>query len=276
MKNILVPIDFESKSLAAIHTAVNIAKQFDAKITILHVVDLNEKLSEMSDRDPFTGILRNDLIHDREQDLTRLRDLLEAEDLLGIVTPLVIVGDILDVVEKTIESKSIDFIVMGSDGTSGLKRLLVGSTAEKITQRIKIPILVQKTDESIRIKNMAFASDFSSENFTSLSLLKNLELGLEGDLHIVRINTPMAFKNTPTALKQMRTCVAQLKLSTQKITQYDYADIEEGLGLFGKENNIDCLVVAVQKNKSLGDHFHLSGLSSLINHVQIPLLIFKV
>ena len=44
MKNILVTTDFSEKSIASLHVAINLAKQHNAKVYVLHAIELPIRL----------------------------------------------------------------------------------------------------------------------------------------------------------------------------------------------------------------------------------------
>lgn len=45
------------------------------------------------------------------------------------------------------ESKDSDLIVIGTHGRSGLSRLLVGSTTNRVIRKAKCPVMVMKIEE---------------------------------------------------------------------------------------------------------------------------------
>lgn len=276
MKKILVPIDFGEKSLGALSTAVKIAKSFDSEVVLLHIVDLNKKISETGYTDIISGSIGEDLNVDKESALAKLRLIIKEKGCGKIVTPVVIAGDVLSVLERTIEAKGIDLIVMGSDGATGLKEFFVGSNAEKVAKRVSIPVLIQKNKQGLDLRKFVFASDFSDHDYDSCFVIKNIENELEENIGVLRINTPTNFKNTPLAIKQMKKFASEVGLKTKDFVQYDYLDFEEGIDAYVKDCGVDCLIVAVHSDKNLSDRFHLSGLGSLINHIEIPILVLKV
>ncbi len=56
-------------------------------------------------------------------------------------------GNPSEVITAFAESHDADLIVIGSHGSTGIKRLLVGSTAEKVMRRSACPVVVLKLPE---------------------------------------------------------------------------------------------------------------------------------
>jgi nucleotide-binding universal stress UspA family protein len=52
------------------------------------------------------------------------------------------VGEPARAIRKFVEDSDIDLVVMGSHGRSGLSRVILGSVAEKVLRRTRLPVLV--------------------------------------------------------------------------------------------------------------------------------------
>ena len=58
-------------------------------------------------------------------------------------------GRPVDLIIKTAETRECDIIVMGTQGHGGLTQMLIGSTAKKVLQQAKIPVLVVRLPDDI-------------------------------------------------------------------------------------------------------------------------------
>ncbi len=131
-RHILVASDFSKYSDAALEKAVELAKPFDAKITLLHATEL---LS--TDIYPTLGELAVPVTIDnpemQETHLNNIKEqLIEQLDTLGLSEKQVEIKAVIDHPVDTIidyaRSHNVDLIVMGSHGRRGLARLLGSST----------------------------------------------------------------------------------------------------------------------------------------------------
>jgi universal stress protein A len=136
LKNILVPIDFSKISQEALEYAVPFAKQFGAKITLIHAV---EPL-------PYTPNTSNVLLDDifpvkvMKKLLQNLaRDTVDPE-LLNKV--LVGMGTAFEVIINTARDSNIDLIIITTHGYTGLRHVFMGSTAERVVRHAPCPVLV--------------------------------------------------------------------------------------------------------------------------------------
>jgi len=127
---ILVPLDFSGKSRQALRYAVPLAQKFSARIHLVHVLATPAK-SEM-----------HELPRLRQQALKRLGEM--AQQLLPPRLRdenAVLTGKPAEVILTLAEKNNIDLIVLTTKGSSGLKRVLVGSTAEYIMRHASCPVM---------------------------------------------------------------------------------------------------------------------------------------
>ncbi|MBI5476202.1 MAG: universal stress protein [Ignavibacteriales bacterium] len=139
IKKILVPIDFSDYSKNALKYAVQFAKQFDAKIYLIYVVEPMIYPADFSMGQvaiPSTDI---DLHSRAEEELRKLsKDFingsLQVEILIKTGKPFV------EIIE-TASANDIDLIIIATHGHTGVEHLLFGSTAEKVVRKAPCPVL---------------------------------------------------------------------------------------------------------------------------------------
>lgn len=146
LKRILVPVDFSECSSQALEYALAFAEQFQAQLTLLHVVEpaftpdhypgLAAPMSEVNDNQVQIG-------RERLEELARKR--------VGHRVPvesLVRMGRAHSEIPDTAQALGADLIIMGTHGHTGLKHVLLGSTAEKVVRHAACPVLtVRLPDE---------------------------------------------------------------------------------------------------------------------------------
>lgn len=138
LKHILVAVDFEETSDAAVAYARSLAKKFDAQLHLLHVME-NPFLRPMANnpRDVEAGISR------------RLADRLseEARHEVRAVSALRKSDSPADEIVKYASEQAIDLIVIGTHGRSGVAHLLMGSVAENVVRSAPCPVLIVRHGE---------------------------------------------------------------------------------------------------------------------------------
>lgn len=144
LKKVLVPIDFSESSLKALKYAVALASQFGASICLVHVVEPASFLNAVRNM-PLTvsdGEVANKLHHKLVM-LAR-----KAIDPLTPVHRLVCIGKPFDEIVRTAKTFNADLIILATRGRTGLKRALLGSTAERVVQHAHCPVLVVRRKEN--------------------------------------------------------------------------------------------------------------------------------
>lgn len=140
VKNILVPVDFSDSGDAAMAYAVSLAKEYDAE---LHVVHVFEPPSTYVDGG-FAGtpIPTNIPTVDQQEEEAKLELIIPSEDVK--FQRKFVIGSPKDELVKYAKDNSIDLVVMGTHGHTGLTRLLMGSVAEAVVRRSPCPVLTIK------------------------------------------------------------------------------------------------------------------------------------
>ena len=144
---ILAPVDFSRHSEAALVYACKLADSLPAAIMVLHVVhDPGEmpgyyskliKKKRMSRIDDTAAEAFSDFMTNVIEAHPKLASLKEAEQLMVIGLP---VTRILEVAEK-LEPM---MVVVGSQGRTGMKQMMIGSKAAQIVQLCPFPVTVVK------------------------------------------------------------------------------------------------------------------------------------
>jgi nucleotide-binding universal stress UspA family protein len=139
VRKILVPTDFSECSRSAIDYAAALAAVFKAKLSLIHVIESSVyslDTSLMPPGDPFG--LREKLVEMVAQETSLLKEKgVDAEGECTVGIPAV-------EIVRAVQEKKADLVVMGTHGRRGLSHILLGSTAERVIQRVACPVLTVK------------------------------------------------------------------------------------------------------------------------------------
>ncbi|HET7500296.1 MAG TPA: universal stress protein [Kofleriaceae bacterium] len=139
-RRVLCPIDFSESSRRAVALAAELVARGGEGITLFHVIELP---STYSGSPPLEGF-REDF------DRTSMRMLEDWARALRtrVSVPVTIRSKIGSPGARTLafldEDPTFDLVVMGSHGRTGLKRMLLGSVAEKVVRHARCPVLVAR------------------------------------------------------------------------------------------------------------------------------------
>jgi len=140
-RRILCPVDFSESSLDALAYAINMAEEADARLTLLHVVDIPTVVSDES------AVCEVDLGRIRQAAATNARQRLhglvpeDARTVCTVETAIVEGRAYPEILRQAGEGQS-DLIVMGVRGRGGVDRLLFGSTTHHVIRAATCPVLI--------------------------------------------------------------------------------------------------------------------------------------
>jgi nucleotide-binding universal stress UspA family protein len=145
-KKILVPLDGSGWSQRAVPHAVDIARDNNAELILLHVFrpPAWEYTPEIALAGQETQIQQ--AREQMKQYLVGLRAELRGEQLT-VRTHMIEGQGVARLVCEFVASEDIDLIVMSTRGRSGLSRMLFGSTAREIMQCAEVPVLLVQPDK---------------------------------------------------------------------------------------------------------------------------------
>ena len=134
INNILFLTDFSPTSTAALRHALSVARRFEAKVYVTHVVEpplaappaaafYDTKSARKDAEKKFNALLSEGKLNDV------LHEIILTE------------GSLWPVVEKIIEEKKIDLILLGTHGRKGFRKMMLGSVAEEIFRNANCPVL---------------------------------------------------------------------------------------------------------------------------------------
>ena len=144
---ILVPVDFSAHSRAALLHVCELASALPAAIMVLHVVhDPGEMPGYYSKliKKKRVGRIQDtaaqafkEFVEDVIESRGGPPSLLQAEHVMVVGLPVTRILEVIDTVDPFL-------VVMGSQGRTGLKHMLIGSKASQIVQLCPVPITVVK------------------------------------------------------------------------------------------------------------------------------------
>lgn len=141
IKNILLPTDFSKTSLTASEYAVNLAKQYNAKLHILHVLEKTPPILAIRSLDLSREKIIESIDADAQLRLDECINKIQKNEDLEIISAIRKGIDYEEIIKYSKEKK-VDVIVIATHGRTGILHTLLGSVAEKVIRYSKIPVLV--------------------------------------------------------------------------------------------------------------------------------------
>ena len=142
---ILVPTDFSEHSDRALNQALDIAKQYNAKVYLFHTIHLaiHRCAMDYNISEEMIGELKKQAIdaayNSMKKQLEKFPQSREVEVYTDIAT-----GITYDAILQEAKEKKVDLIVIASLGQSGIAKYLIGGVARNVLKGAICPVLLTK------------------------------------------------------------------------------------------------------------------------------------
>lgn len=142
-QRILVPIDGSPTAQRALDYALALARETHAELIPLYVVDIPMVAYEAPGFDP--SIVRDALLETGEELKKNALAAMQKEHVSGTPRVVEILAPGVDIAERILEearATHCDLVVMGTHGRRGVRRLVLGSVAERFARMSCCPVLL--------------------------------------------------------------------------------------------------------------------------------------
>ncbi len=141
IRRLLHATDYSKASEPALQQAVDLAKQNNAELLVVHVM---EPVTPYVAGDDFGGAelymrLEESTKKDAQSSMKKLMQRLERSKVKA--KSLLVKGNAHEQIVKTAKSKKADMIVIGTHGRTGLSKLFLGSVAGRVVSSATCPVL---------------------------------------------------------------------------------------------------------------------------------------
>ncbi len=257
MQRIIIPVDFSDTSLNAARFAGKMLSGKPGTIVILY----------------------HNYQHDSDYETSRSyleslqQELLEKGDA-SVEYELEKGGHLVDNLDRLAHTRRATLIVMGLTGRSELQQKFIGSNTLKTVDRCIYPVMIIPPDADFtKIKNVAFASDFTDvENSTPASLINAVLEIFNPRLHVVNVN-PEHYISMSDDCRVQKDKLDEMFGGYEKefhfLTMYDFQD---AISNFLSDYDIDLLITIPHHHTGHAGLWETSNTRKLAYHTHIPIL----
>jgi nucleotide-binding universal stress UspA family protein len=160
-KNILLATDFSPASRKAFEYAASLARRYGSTIYLTHVITVDGY--PLASPEYAVSSLQKMHVEAKQG----FRELLKSGELIELPYKILIQeGNLWPSIEELIKTYGIDLLVVGTRGVGAVEKVLIGSGAEEIFRKARVPVLTvgpSATQEPLfemEFKNILFATDF--------------------------------------------------------------------------------------------------------------------
>jgi nucleotide-binding universal stress UspA family protein len=188
INKILCPVDFFPASDAAVNYATGLARNYNARLHLLHVI--TPVVASAYEYTFAPTDLTKSLEKAAALEMDKLVNRVKAEGIaVDAEMPL---GDVYDEIKNAIATQKPELVVVGTHGRRGVERWFMGSTTEKLMRHSPVPLVtISAAGERVtapRFRRILVTTDFSDG--TADALAYAFSLAQENDswitlLHVV-------------------------------------------------------------------------------------------
>jgi nucleotide-binding universal stress UspA family protein len=168
---ILIPMDFSDQALIALDQSYNLASFYNAEITLLYVIEESGALSKIFAKSIDEAAIKKEI----ENKLHELAVDTEKKKKMKVNT-IVAKGAVYEKILEVADMVNAKMIIMGSQGTVGIRKRFIGSNALRVVREASCPVITIKGKHHREgCKNIVLPIDLSKETREKVS--KAIELG---------------------------------------------------------------------------------------------------
>lgn len=276
MQKIIVPVDFSKYSEYALEVGAALAKQHNAELIVMHMLEMSESIfsastTQRNEENAFMMMVAN-------KNFTEFLDKPYLNDIE--VTPIIKYHKVLKEVAEVANEIRADLIVMGSRGHNDFEGIFTGSNTEKVVRYSSTPVFVVKSRlKSVDFKHIVLATDFSEKSIPTVTNALELLSQLGKKVTLLNINLPnLGFLSTDEIDEKINRfmAVSDLKASDINLARIAHHNVEDGVLSYAKRQNADAVAMITQGRKGLSHFFGGSISEDVVNHSKLPVITFKL
>lgn len=274
VKNILVPVDFSACSESAFRVAADIAGRSGAVLHLYHSAPLHPYWEELSREDRESYRSQVDAVSRLSKSMEELKTTAERH---GVRVELQFShGHLIENVVNYCQRYSIDLLVMGTHGMTGIREWIIGSNTQKILRQVSCPVLAIKHDIlQPAFKKIAFVSDFRPGTPKAFEKMLDFARIFNAEVTLANMDEPGFFSESPLATRKSmrhfqedghsRGCPCHLY-------RLQNGSLEHSLQKLIEEEGIDLVVIPTHVSGSFFRVFSAGFAESVVNHMDVPVM----
>jgi nucleotide-binding universal stress UspA family protein len=274
MNNFIVPIDFSEASKNAARYAAHIANGVaDAHLILYNVF---QTLEYGSDSSPLGTDETEDESRKTIVDIALESVRTELTALTGVRISIVSEQSnrFLDSLEAYVLNNDIQFIVMGTTGSTRLGEMLMGGNTLNIVKRRIVPVIIVPPDAvSISAKNVLLLTDFKDTQYTvPIHSVKSVLDLFKPRLHIVNVDQDHYIQITEEYKAERAKLEASLSAYSPDFYFIRLFDFMDAINQFVADNDIDLILTFPRKHSFLSNVFKTTNTVKLAYHSHVPIV----
>jgi nucleotide-binding universal stress UspA family protein len=184
IRKILVPTDFSDNAGNAARFALELARSMSSTVILYHAC----RVPVLTSNEMMIAASNTDLEHESREQLRALANRLQAETGYSNMDIRTSSGFAVDEIKELVESESIDLVVMGTKGASGLSGILIGSNTADVIGHCQCPVLaIPEEAHFVPPSRIVFATNYADNDFQTLYMLVDMFRSFNPEIQVVHV-----------------------------------------------------------------------------------------
>lgn len=270
--HILVPVDFSEQSLIALAQSYNLARLTKAEITLIYVIDDDEN-------NPLSFFLKSKKQNKKDLEKSIKQRLEEvASDAFhksGVkINTMISYGKIYEEINAAAKKIKCSFIIMGTNGSVGIKRF-IGSNALRVIRDAPCPVITIKGKKHrFGCQLILLPLDLTKETRQKVNKAIELATYFGSAVKVVSVVTTddeFIVNKLQRQLNQVRHYINEREI-TCTAEMIKGKDVAEELMKYAKQVKADLIMIMTQEEMNWTERFIGSAAQEVINGTDIPVL----
>jgi len=279
LKNILLATDFSSISPIVLAHAVAVARRYKSKLYVAHVIPPDMYTSVPAE------ILQQAAKETRQHAHHEMSSFLRLGRLRRLRhQAMVEEGEVADVLLRLAQEHAIDLLVIGTRGRRGVRRLLLGSVAEKVFRQARCPVLIvpPAAGEEVRITRILYPTDFSKASLQAAPYAFSLARHYRAQLillHVFEGSIPsiegLARQRTLVQKRLKRSVLRDVRLDVKPELGVEFGEPAERIRKAAAEWQASLIVLAVRRAEPKVAHLAEGIAYKVVRQAPCPVLTIR-
>jgi len=275
MKNILLPTDFSETASNALEYALNFFKGESCIFYFLNIYTAGKYTTGDLWQASGEESVYDSLLLNKKIKLDVLIDQLEEkyQDKKYRFKGIADYDEFTVAINQVVESNKIHFIIMGTEGTKGLKEMVFGTHTQKVIQKVDCPILVVPKGVVFKgFKKILFTLD-TEDKFNPSVIKPLISLMANHKMSLDILKMKKEDQNSDDLAKEEKKIERAFKGTNPKIHMLSEVHLVDAINSLDQLIGIDMNVISAKKEVFLDRVLFGSSVSNIINSSRIPLLV---
>jgi nucleotide-binding universal stress UspA family protein len=274
MGKILFPTDFSENADHALKFAIDLAQRLNSELVLTHVYDV----ALMAPNDMFTS---------RDASMTQTAGEMERtikmhlnktiEEKVGdqvSTSILVLKGSVPEEIASYCNTHEITYVVLGTQGATGLKAALMGSITSAVIRQVECPVLAIPADAPVApFKEIVYATELRENETKYFEMTVELARLYEASVTFLHVNEDSESEsNYHHSLQKFMKKTDYGRIAYVNIMM---KDVVTGINSYVNDHNKDLLALTTHTHSLLDRLFHRSVTRAEALHSEVPLLAFS-